>query len=68
MKTKKPAVIELTDTQKVFLMSKVNGAEYNGEALPHHRRIWPAQTWLQSRINKIRKDNSNGPAKDDLRA
>jgi len=59
MKTKKPAVIELTDTQKVFLMSKVNGAEYNGEALPHHRRIWPARTFLQTRLAEIRRDNQH---------
>lgn len=49
------AVTELTDTQKVFLMSKANGADYQGDALPHHRRIWP-KGFLERRLEQIRRE------------
>lgn len=45
-----------TAWQLIFALSKVNGADYHGESLPHHRRIWPRRTYLQTRLDKIRRD------------
>jgi hypothetical protein len=41
---------ELTYWQWVFLQSKVNGASYNGEALPGQVWAWPKDTYLQRRL------------------
>ena len=41
---------KLTYWQRVFLQSKVNGASYNGEALPGQGWCWPKNTYLQSRL------------------
>ena len=45
----------LTPWQIVFLQSKANGGEYNGESLPHHRRIWP-KGFLEKRLEQIRRE------------
>jgi hypothetical protein len=39
--------------QLVFLQSKVNGASYNGEALPQQIWDWPKETYFQRRLNQI---------------
>lgn len=36
--------------QVIFLQSKVNGATYNGEALPPRSWDWPKNTYLQRRL------------------
>lgn len=36
--------------QLVFLQSKVNGANYNGEALPQRSWDWPKNTYLRRRL------------------
>jgi len=41
---------KLTYWQSVFLQSKVNGASYNGEALPGQVWTWPKDTYLQRRL------------------
>ena len=41
---------KLTYWQWVFLQSKVNGASYNGEALPGQVWCWPKNTYLQRRL------------------
>jgi hypothetical protein len=41
---------KLTYWQWVFLQSKVNGAFYNGEALPGQVWTWPKNTYLQRRL------------------
>jgi hypothetical protein len=38
--------------QLVFLQSKVNGAAYNGEALPRRSWDWPKNTYLQRRLGR----------------
>jgi hypothetical protein len=38
--------------QVVFLHSKVNGANYNGEALPRRSWDWPKDTYLQRRLRR----------------
>ena len=38
--------------QLVFLQSKVNGAAYNGEALPGRTWNWPKNTYLQRRLQR----------------
>jgi len=38
--------------QAVFLHSKVNGAIYNGEALPRRNWNWPKNTYLQRRLRR----------------
>ena len=43
----------------ILEMSRCYGAAYDGESLPHHRRIWPARTFLQTRLAEIRRDNQH---------
>ena len=38
--------------QLIFLQSKVNGAAYNGEALPGRNWNWPKDTYLQRRLRR----------------
>ena len=40
--------------QLIFMQSKVNGAAYNGEALPGRNWEWPKDTYLQRRLRKGR--------------
>jgi hypothetical protein len=41
---------KLTYWQWVFLQSKVNGASYDGEALPGQVWSWPKNTYFQRRL------------------
>ncbi len=41
--------------QLVFMQSKVNGALYAGEELPGHKWDWPKNTYLQRRLQYIRR-------------
>jgi hypothetical protein len=40
--------------QLIFLQSKVNGAPYNGEALPGRNWDWPKDTYFQRRLHRIK--------------
>jgi hypothetical protein len=40
--------------QTIFQQSKVNGAPYLGDALPHHPWKWPNNTWFQKRLRDLR--------------
>lgn len=40
--------------QTIFQQSKVNGALYLGDALPHQNWKWPKNTWLQQRLRDLR--------------
>ena len=44
-----------TPWQLIFTLSKANGADYQGDALPHHRRIWP-KGFLEKRLEQIRRE------------
>ena len=41
--------------QLVFNQSKVNGAEYFGDRLPNHSWDWPKGTFLQKRLNELKR-------------
>jgi hypothetical protein len=41
--------------QLVFNQSKVNGAEYFGDRLPSHSWHWPKDTFLQRRLDELKK-------------
>jgi hypothetical protein len=41
---------KLTYWQQVFVQSKVNGASYDGEALPGQVWSWPKNTYRQRRL------------------
>ena len=41
--------------QLVFNQSRVNGAEYYGERLPINSWDWPKNTFLQKRLNELKK-------------
>jgi hypothetical protein len=51
--------------QLVFTQSKVNGAEYFGDRLPSNSWDWPKDTFLQKRLNELKKrrpeTTSNAP-------
>jgi len=51
---------KLTNWQWVFLQSKVNGASYNGEALPGQVWSWPKNTYLQQRMERHQHLTENG--------
>jgi hypothetical protein len=40
--------------QFIFLQSRVNGAPYNGEALPGQSWDWPKDTYFQRRLHLIK--------------
>ena len=44
--------------QRVFLQSKVNGADYRGDQLPGLRWSWPSDTYLQRRLKLARDARS----------
>jgi hypothetical protein len=52
--------------QLVFNQSKVNGAEYFGDRLPSNCWDWPKDTFLQKRLNELKKrrqeNSSDRPA------
>jgi hypothetical protein len=50
---------KLTYWQRVFVQSKVNGASYNGEALPGQVWSWPKNTYLQSRLQNQQGGSEN---------
>ena len=41
--------------QLVFLQSKVNGAQYDGEELPGRNWNWPKDTYLQRRLQQFNR-------------
>jgi hypothetical protein len=43
-----------TDIQRVFLNSRANGAQYDGQQLPLQRYVRPRGTFLQRRLAEIR--------------
>ena len=45
---------KLSSWQLIFLQSKVNGAPYNGEALPGQSWDWPKDTYFQRRLQQIK--------------
>jgi hypothetical protein len=48
--------MKFTFWQWIFLLSKVNGAEYDGDKLPAYRWNWPTNTYLQRRLKLIRRN------------
>jgi len=41
--------------QLIFLLSRVNNGEYDGERLPAQNWDWPQGTWFQKRLRYFRK-------------
>ena len=54
MREKKIKVRSLTEIQRVFLNSRVNGAKYDEDELPVTPRHWPRRTFLQRRLAELR--------------
>jgi hypothetical protein len=55
----KPA--KLTDTQKIFLLAKINGTDNRQDRLPHNGWTWP-RGWLAHRLeylDQIRKERAD---------
>ena len=44
-----------TDTEKIFLLSRANGAAYQGDLLPAYRWDWPKNGWLTKRREAIKR-------------
>jgi hypothetical protein len=40
--------------QIIFLQSKVNGAQYSGEALPGRIWDWPKDTYFRRRLQRVK--------------
>jgi hypothetical protein len=50
----KPSLRKLTDWQRIFLQSKVNGAPYNDGALDRYKWDWPKETYFQRRLYRLK--------------
>jgi|SRR5215470_10051224 len=48
-----------TSWQRIFMQSKVNGAAYQGEQLSGFNWNWPKNTYLQRRLEYLRKYRSS---------
>ena len=55
MKAKEYRLEKASSWQSIFLQSKVNGAAYNGEQLLGLNWEWPKGTFLQRRLEYLRK-------------
>lgn len=49
----------LTDTQKIFMLAKINGQDNHQELLPNNGWTWPQKSWLSERLEKIRKERGD---------
>lgn len=52
-------LVQLTDVQKIFALSKVYGTNNRQDLLPHNGWTWPKQTWLTKRLDEIKKEQSD---------
>lgn len=46
---------KLTDTQKIFMLAKINGADNHQELLPNNGWTWPVKTWLSKRRDELKE-------------
>ena len=49
----------MTDLQKIFLLSRVNGADNCQELLPVNGWTWPTGTFLQTRLEQLKKEQGD---------
>ena len=59
MKAQDYSLAKTTSWQRIFLQSKANGAAYNGEQLVGFNWDWPKNTFLQRRLEYLRKYRSS---------
>lgn len=50
----------MTDTQKIFSLSTVNGQDNCQDLLPINGREWPRDTWLARRLKEIKEGVKHG--------
>jgi hypothetical protein len=55
MKVKVYSLEKASPWQSIFLQSKANGAAYNGEQTLGFKWEWPKNTFLQQRLEHLRK-------------
>jgi len=55
MKARDYRLEKASSWQSIFLQSKVNGAAYNGEQLAGFNWDWPKDTFLQRRLEYLRR-------------
>jgi hypothetical protein len=59
MKTKTYKLEKDSPWQRIFSQSKVNGAPYSGEELLSFNWSWPKNTYLQHRLQVVRRYRSS---------
>jgi len=64
MKAKEYRLEKASSWQSIFLQSKVNGAAYNGEQLLGLNWEWPKGTFLQRRLEYLRKYRASNELAD----
>jgi hypothetical protein len=64
MKAKEYRLEKASSWQSIFLQSKVNGAAYNGEQLLGFNWEWPKGTFLQRRLDYLRKYRASNQLAD----
>ena len=64
MKTKSYRLEKDSPWQRIFSQSKVNGAPYSGEELLSFNWSWPKNTYLQNRLEVVRRYRSSAERLD----
>ena len=64
MKTKTYRLEKDSAWQRIFSQSKVNGAPYSGEELLSFNWSWPKNTYLQHRLQVVRRYRSSAERLD----
>lgn len=58
--TKGTKMTLLSDTQKIFALSTVNGQDNCQDLLPINGREWPRDTWLARRLRELKEGVKRG--------
>lgn len=48
------------DIETIFYGSRLYGARYDGDRLPHYKWQWPQGTYLQRRLKQLQEAQAKG--------
>lgn len=58
----------MTDTQKIFALSRVNGTDNHQDMLAVQNWKWPTGTWLQRRMAEVKAEGEAPEARETKQA
>lgn len=50
----------MSNWEDVFIQSRINGGNYEGDNLPDHKWQWPKDTFLQKKLEELKREKENG--------